>query len=159
MATSTPSFTAFLRQLLDYHHQANQALGAFLQQHETQVPKRCLSLFGHLIQAHTLWNHRIWPLVAPTGVWEDRSPEQLLADDVANLVRSQAILDQKSADEVVYYHTMCGVAMAHSVADLLFHLVNHASYHRGQMVLLLKEAGLQAPVSDYVLLTSPVNRR
>ncbi|MFX1300120.1 MAG: DinB family protein [Promethearchaeota archaeon] len=37
-----------------------------------------------------------------------------------------------------------------SVMELVFHLVNHATYHRGQLVLALRMLGRDVPMTDYV---------
>ncbi|MFX1319885.1 MAG: DinB family protein [Promethearchaeota archaeon] len=37
-----------------------------------------------------------------------------------------------------------------SVVEFVFHLVNHATYHRGQLVLALRTLGREVPMTDYV---------
>ena len=36
------------------------------------------------------------------------------------------------------------------VADVLTHVVNHASYHRGQIAVLVREAGGRPAVTDFI---------
>jgi uncharacterized damage-inducible protein DinB len=44
-------------------------------------------------------------------------------------------------------------------ADILFHMVNHDNYHRGQVVMALQRFGVDPPNFDYVLLKyEPVAR-
>lgn len=45
--------------------------------------------------------------------------------------------------------------IAHSAltrADILFHILNHENYHRGQVVMALQRLGIDPPNFDYVLL-------
>ncbi|MES2459254.1 MAG: DinB family protein [Armatimonadota bacterium] len=37
-------------------------------------------------------------------------------------------------------------------ADILFHILNHENYHRGQVVMALQRLGIDPPNFDYVLL-------
>lgn len=37
-------------------------------------------------------------------------------------------------------------------ADILFHVLNHENYHRGQVVMVLQRFGIDPPNFDYVLL-------
>jgi uncharacterized damage-inducible protein DinB len=41
-------------------------------------------------------------------------------------------------------------AFSISLEEILFHLTNHSTYHRGQMALCLKILGKDAIVTDYV---------
>ena len=42
----------------------------------------------------------------------------------------------------------CGLTRA----DILFHIINHENYHRGQVVMALQRLGIDPPNFDYVLL-------
>jgi uncharacterized damage-inducible protein DinB len=52
-------------------------------------------------------------------------------------------LDSASVVEV-------GSGRSISVMEFVFHLVNHATYHRGQLVLTLRMLGREVPMTDYV---------
>ena len=42
-------------------------------------------------------------------------------------------------------------------SDILFHILNHENYHRGQVVMRLQQLGIDPPNFDYVLLKSAAN--
>ena len=38
-----------------------------------------------------------------------------------------------------------------SLSDIFFHIINHENYHRGQVITLLQQNGVEPPDFDYVL--------
>jgi uncharacterized damage-inducible protein DinB len=51
----------------------------------------------------------------------------------------------------VTYANFVGENWTYTVADILFDLVNHSTYHRGQVVTLLRQLGKTPVSTDYVL--------
>jgi uncharacterized damage-inducible protein DinB len=54
-----------------------------------------------------------------------------------------------SRDALEAQHTVRGRQFR--LEDLIQHLVNHSTYHRGQVVLLLRQLGEKPPPTDYAL--------
>ncbi|MEO7067785.1 MAG: DinB family protein [Rhodanobacter sp.] len=52
------------------------------------------------------------------------------------------------ADEIIDFTFIGGGAGAMSRADILFHVVNHGSYHRGQVAAALYQPSAPFPVTD-----------
>lgn len=49
------------------------------------------------------------------------------------------------------YQNTRGQAFQHSHFEVLMHLFNHASYHRGQLITLMRQLGFtQLPATDYI---------
>jgi len=48
------------------------------------------------------------------------------------------------------YTSFAGEPFQRLVSDALVHLVNHGTYHRGQVVTLLRQLGKPAPSTDYI---------
>jgi uncharacterized damage-inducible protein DinB len=53
-------------------------------------------------------------------------------------------------DRVIEHRNMAGTPFANRLDHLLRHVVNHATYHRGQVVTLLRQLGAEAPATDLV---------
>lgn len=51
---------------------------------------------------------------------------------------------------LLHYTNLHGEAMVSRVDEALRHMVNHASYHRGQVVTLLRQLGHAAPNTDLI---------
>ena len=48
------------------------------------------------------------------------------------------------------YTSFAGESFTRVMSDALVHLVNHGTYHRGQVVTLLRQLGKTAPATDYI---------
>jgi len=51
---------------------------------------------------------------------------------------------------MVAYRTFDGSSHEQSLGDLLRHVVNHATYHRGQLATMLRQLGRTPPATDLV---------
>ena len=49
------------------------------------------------------------------------------------------------------YVNIKGERWTYPFAEVLQHVVNHGTYHRGQLVQLLRDLGQAAPSTDYLL--------
>ena len=70
--------------------------------------------------------------------------------DKANYENSLLILDKFDLNEVMNYKTSNGLAFNNSIHDTLLHVINHSTYHRGQIASDFRQNGLEPLVSDYI---------
>jgi len=106
----------------------------------------------HLYSAEWAWYER----------WQGRSPTARLRfddyPDLETLRRAWTELGQKvrvyleslgEADvtRVVNYRMFSGEAVASPFWQMLQHMVNHGSYHRGQVTTMLRQLGAKPPAS------------
>ena len=105
----------------------------------------------HLYVAEWAWCER-WHGRSPSG------PPPVAFDDVPALVQAWTELEQRvrgfvagltaaDVDRVIEYRLLSGRPGASSVAEMVLHLVNHGSYHRGQVTTLLRQLGAASPAS------------
>ena len=115
------------------------------------------SMVGTL--AHAWVVDQIWQahLQGRTHGYSTRQPASEPA--LAQLQQDQAELDQwyiacadgldaGSHAEVLDFHFVDGGAGAMSRGDMLLHVINHKTYHRGYVADMLYQAGLRPPVMD-----------
>lgn len=110
----------------------------------------------HLLGAEWIWLER----------WLGRSPGTF--PDATELTSVQAVRERWDAlwadqqaflgslgaadvSRPVTYRNMAGIEYTQPLGDLLRHVVNHATYHRGQLTTLLRQLGHAAPATDLVL--------
>ena len=70
--------------------------------------------------------------------------------DRTNHEQSLQILDNVDLDKMIHYNNTKGEASVNSVRDILFHVINHSTYHRGQIATEFRQNGLDPLVTDYI---------
>jgi uncharacterized damage-inducible protein DinB len=66
--------------------------------------------------------------------------------------------DESVLERVAKYKTSEGVAHQNTYRQLLTHVLIHSSIHRGNIVLKMREEGLEPPKIDYILYLRETNR-
>ena len=141
---------AFFKDLFTYNHARNAELIAYLAQQDTPVPEKALTLLSHTLNAHEIWNCRIAGTVSTHGVWEIRELAHMQEANTKQLDTSLKILESADPAQPISYITGKGDPFVNSVRDILFHVINHSTYHRGQIMSALKEAGIPPLPTDYI---------
>jgi uncharacterized damage-inducible protein DinB len=59
-------------------------------------------------------------------------------------------LDDARMSDVVSYTNLRGDAFSSEVRQILRHLINHSTYHRGQVVTMLRQLGAAPPNTDLI---------
>jgi uncharacterized damage-inducible protein DinB len=112
---------------------------------------RVMHLLSHLLSAKEIWIGRIRGQdVSAHQLWrkfnlEDAAPRLAAAD--------AQLIDIASADDAqrtVHYTNQAGVPFENSLADLITHMVNHGTYHRGQLATAIQSAGGAPPTTDFI---------
>lgn len=140
-----------LADYLAYHDEAN---GRYIQAlaREPRAPERAHLLFSHVLNAHTIWLDRIHGRSPAFGVWDLQPPARYAALHVANMEESLRLLAGDVWTRTVAYTNSKGHPFRNTVAEILLHIANHGTYHRGQIASWLRRAGLEPPVTDYIFL-------
>ena len=68
----------------------------------------------------------------------------------ANELWMSFIHSNNSFDRVLKYHNYVGDYYENNIQDIMIHLVNHGSYHRGQVAVLLPERGYEPINTDLI---------
>lgn len=139
----------YFKDLYNYHHATNQAIVKLLMDYQHLVTERSLGLISHSINAHQIWNARING-TQPFGVFETHSVENISKFDTANYHSTIEIIDSTNLEKVIEYNNSKGEPYSNAVADILFHISNHHSHHRGQLISDLKSSGIPSIVTDYI---------
>jgi uncharacterized damage-inducible protein DinB len=114
--------------------------------------EKMLSVFGHVLAAQFLWLHRIKGLTPPNvKLWGDYSLETLgkMATD-ANQQWLEFVEANDSFDRELTYTNYAGDPYVNNVETIMMHLVNHCSYHRAQVAMLLRQKGFEPINTDLI---------
>jgi uncharacterized damage-inducible protein DinB len=110
----------------------------------------------HILEAERLWLTR-WQGHSPTELWSGRE-----FPDVASVRREWADLERDRAAFLaalsdarlkapLAYRNTKGEPFEHSLWEQMVHLVNHSTYHRGQVTTMLRQLGARPVALDFVV--------
>jgi len=87
----------------------------------------------------------------PYPLWKQYSLEELtkMSDEITQRW-VKFVEGEESFDRVLVYHNYVGDPYKNNVEQIMIHLVNHSSYHRGQVALLLREKGFEPINTDFI---------
>lgn len=117
-------------------------------------PERAVELFSHLLRAQDIWYGRVEGTEHTSlALWETDDLETCAERLSASSTRWQTVLDgqgTEALDRVVAYTNTKGTPFETPLRDILTHVVNHGTHHRAQIAGVLREAGGEPPVTDYI---------
>jgi uncharacterized damage-inducible protein DinB len=99
----------------------------------------------HIMLVEWLWLER----------WHGRSPTSYSvrarwSEIERNLLDYVASLTPEEVQRVVHHKTTAGVPQAQPLWQMLQHLVNHGTYHRGQVATMLRQLGAKPIATDLI---------
>ncbi len=137
--------------LYQYNAWANERVISCLRR-QGVTDEKILSVFGHVLAAQFLWLHRIKGLTPPqVKLWGDYSLntlEKMMND--ANQQWLDFVDDNESFDRELTYTNYTGDLYTNNIETIMMHLVNHCSYHRAQVALLLRQKGFEPINTDLI---------
>ncbi len=125
-------------------------MAEIMMQNTDKIPAKGQLLFSHMHNAHHIWNMRIQSQSTLYEVWQEHPIMDLKSIDQVNFEETLQIMDMYALEKVIDYTNSAGTAFANKVSDILFHIINHSTYHRGQIALLFRQHGLDPLPSDYI---------
>jgi uncharacterized damage-inducible protein DinB len=141
----------YFLKLYQFNTWANQRIIQYLREQKVEDEK-INSLMGHIAAAETLWLHRVAGLPKPdVKLWSSYSIGEL-AVMLANADKQwlEYIQRTENFDRELNYTNYTGDPFVNNVEAIMIHTVNHASYHRGQVALLLRQNGLEPINTDFI---------
>ncbi len=139
----------FFREILEYTYIFNErVIDALLI--AIAPPEKSVTLINHTINAQQIWNARIEKKSSPVGVWLIRPLHELKIINFENYQKSLAIVAACNFDEKISYSNSTGKAYENTVRDMMFHAINHSTYHRGQIATDFKLNGIAPLSADYI---------
>ncbi len=106
----------------------------------------------HIVGAEKLWLER-WqgapqpPLAPPASHAELKKIWEKVGYDTAKWLST---MTDKRLNETFTMKTLAGDAFTHIFWQAFQHLVNHSSYHRGQIITMLRQIGTKPPTTDLI---------
>ena len=107
---------------------------------------------GHLVSANFIWLNRIKDLPkSEYKLWGEYSIPQLkVMVDEADKLWMEYLETTNNFNRLLKYNNYVGDYFENNVEQIMIHLVNHGSYHRGQVAMLLRQKGYEPVNTDYI---------
>jgi len=147
-----------LRTLVNYHYWARDRLldgvaplshAQFTERIESSFPSVCDTLV-HLCAAEAVWLSR-WEGGSPTALPDGRDWRELGAVRTVWTLHERRLrtlletLGDEGVQRPMAYRGFDGRVYEQPLSQMLQHVVNHGSYHRGQITMMLRQLGMAPP--------------
>jgi uncharacterized damage-inducible protein DinB len=146
----------YYRKLFNYDHWANREVLRALKacNEPSEAPARgALKRLAHVVGAELLWLTRLSIPAEAVPVWPEMGFDQCgrLIDTLANVWDGFLNgLAPGGLDKTIAYRNSKGESWQSRVEDVLTHVIMHSAYHRGQIALEMRSAGLEPAYTDFI---------
>jgi uncharacterized damage-inducible protein DinB len=112
---------------------------------------------GHLLGAEWIWHERLRghsPRSLPAWLEDVRTVEAIRQRWRQVEIDMRDYLGGLTADWLVQsltYVNLAGQTWTYEIWQVLLHLVNHQTYHRGQVTTMLRQLGATSPAIDFLV--------
>jgi uncharacterized damage-inducible protein DinB len=123
---------------------------------------RAHTLFCHLLNSHSMWLSRVTKTDMKVGLFEERSLSDCEFMIEENYQGWKQYLESKTTADLEESIEFMGAwenppsKRRMAIEDALIHIINHSSYHRGQIVVHIKGKVEELPLSTYIMYASEV---
>ena len=129
------------------------------EQYTREIPSSFPSIratLAHVVSVEWVWMRR-WKGESPTVVppWSSGAPREELRERLSNVERERVVYLASITDDAlampISYRNIKGEPFTFPLERLFQHLVNHSTYHRGQLTTMLRQVGIAPPGTDLLL--------
>jgi uncharacterized damage-inducible protein DinB len=119
----------------------------------TSIKDTCI----HVVSAEHIWHERLIKKENPEWLAEQLNCSKAELIEIwkkasMNLLSYTENIADEALEKLLYYKRINGEEFEQPIHDILIHVFNHSTYHRGQLVTMLRQAGFQKVSStDYLL--------
>lgn len=135
--------------LLEYTYHFNKEMIRIILENDQNLDHNIINLINHTLNAQQIWNSRILNEKS-FEVWQINPLEDLEKINKLNFKKSVDIAENLDFEKRIQYKNSKGILFENSIFEMLFHAVNHSTYHRAQINSLLKQSGLEPLLTDYI---------
>jgi uncharacterized damage-inducible protein DinB len=119
-----------------------------------KVEGRASDLLSHIISSQKVWLGRILENDRHTDPWQKHSLEACIKESgnlTSEWIKLLKEADEKKFETKVSYKNTKGESFTNTIKDIVTHVINHSTYHRAQIALLVRQAGGEPAKTDYIV--------
>jgi uncharacterized damage-inducible protein DinB len=123
---------------------------------------RAMLLFSHSLSSHSMWLSRVNKTDFTCTLFQERTLdecEQLMKENLEGwkkYLADKSVGDLEATIEFMAAWEANPSKRKMSIEDALIHIINHSSYHRGQIVASIKGKVDELPFCTYIMYASEV---
>lgn len=134
----------------EYNQFSNRTILQLLTAQPSLYSGKIKTLLSHTLTAHHIWNQRVLNRKSDYLVWQEFEIDELKNIQEKNTQESLLIIETKELDAEIRYTNSKELKFSNTIGDILFHIINHSTYHRGQMMSEIKKQGGVPIGTDYI---------
>ncbi len=125
-----------------------------------QPDERAVLLFSHILSSHCMWLCRVNKTELTCSLFQERTLDECEQLMIQNLNGWKAYLTNKTEQELEASIEFTSAwetpprKRTMTVGDAIIHLINHSSYHRGQIIARIKSQIDILPLTTYIMYAS-----
>lgn len=138
---------SFFTELFVHNSDCNQKILQRLTEHEEHISAKTINLYKHILDAHSIWNKRI----TPDYIFQEKyNLQNFVLWDIKNLNVSLSIIENRDMNTYIEYTTKNGNTYSHSIPDILYQIIQHSNYHRGQIAAEMRQCNIEPVLTDWI---------
>jgi uncharacterized damage-inducible protein DinB len=142
---------SYFLKLYQYNHWANKKVINCLKAQQV-MDEKILTLMSHTLSALFIWLARIQDQsTEPFPLWKKYELDEL--ENMASTIGQNwlAFIEaNENFNRELVYNNYVGLPYKNNVENIMIHLVNHSTYHRAQIAILLREKGFEPVNTDFI---------
>jgi uncharacterized damage-inducible protein DinB len=151
------------RKNFEYDFWATQEMIKALEEMPTP-PEKAVKIVGHISFAKNAWLTRnlgedLSKITDPWPPYSLGEAKVVLEDLNAKWKKYLGSLSDPDLEKTCSFKTTQGVAYEQVIQDILVHLVDHGTYHRGQLATLIHQGGGKRPNVGYIGFVRILNQK
>jgi uncharacterized damage-inducible protein DinB len=139
--------------LFKYNDWATRATANSLKGHEKK-DERLGELLSHIISAQKLWLNRVLKREIVVTPWDKHAVQECISQSTSVTAEWVNLLESyvdKDLDKRIEYANTKGEKYVNTLRDIIFHVINHSTYHRAQIAQRVKALGGKPAITDYIV--------
>ena len=141
---------SFFIDKFEYNHFSNKKIIELIQNNPEVYSEKAKTLIAHTLNAQNIWDNRVMGLKPVQGVWDVFEISMLQKLNTVNHEESIQIISEFDLKSEINYKNFSGDSFSNSLENILFHIINHGTYHRGQLISELKLNGATPIATDFI---------
>lgn len=142
---------SFFNPLFDYNFYCNKKLIEQFTDTNCNPTDKHIAWFSHILNTHHIWNARVLGIVPKYEVFQNHDKEGFFDIHYENQRSSfEIITNTDNFDKRIEYVNSKDRQFVNTIHDILFHIINHSTYHRGQIATESRANGIEPLPLDFI---------